>query len=207
MPSIRAAVTRPTSVLSQIGRLVAGLLLCGACAAAPPAPDGSGALPVGRPFSLTGTRGQLVDERSFNGQWLVVFFGYTGCPDVCPSTLAALAHAQQLLGPRPQPVHGLFVSVDPDRDTPQVLRAYTEAFGPGLSAATGTRAQIDAAARAFRIRYAFEGDVAGGRYTVSHTAAALLFDPAGGFVTLIPYGATGEDMRDTIAAAMRRWSW
>lgn len=206
MPRVRP-FDRVSALHRAFGRLAVGLLLSSACVAAQPAPAGSGAEPIGRPFTLTGTQGQVVDEHSFRGQWLVVFFGYTGCPDVCPSTMAALAHALQLLGPQAQPAHGLFISVDPARDTPQVLRAYTEAFGPGLSAATGTRAEIDAAARAFRVRYAFEGDVAGRSYTVSHTAAALLFDPAGGFVTLIPYGATGEDIRNTLAAAMRRWPW
>jgi protein SCO1 len=159
---------------------------------------------IGVPFSLQDPQGRPLTELSFRGRWLVAFFGYTRCPDVCPTTLVTLTRGFELLGPEADKVNGLFVTLDPQRDRPDVLRQYMANFSPRITAATGTPAQTDAAAKVFRVRYEIEGDVRSGSYTISHPVAMLLFDPQGRFVSLIPGGASAEDVRKTLVDFMRR---
>lgn len=159
---------------------------------------------IGAPFLLMTQERQPVTERNFRGDWLLVFFGYTSCPDVCPTTLATLSEAFARLGPDAQKVRGLFVTLDPKRDTPEVLKAYMANFNPRITAATGTNDQLAGATRAFRVRYEIEGDVNKGQYTISHPVALMLFDPHGRFVSLIPGGASAADVKATVAGFMRR---
>lgn len=159
---------------------------------------------IGAPFLLRGTDGRPLTDKTFRGEWLIAFFGYTSCPDVCPTTLTTLTKAFAAQDPVMRQVRALFVTLDPRRDTPAMLGRYMTHFSPRITAATGSRAQVDAAARAFRVRYEIEGDVARGAYTVSHPVAMLLFNPQGRFVSLIPGGATAADVRATVAAFIRK---
>ena len=168
----------------MIGRRVVALALAVASAAA-----AQSATPgVGHPFTLRASDGGIVTDRSFAGDVRVVLFGYTNCPDVCPTTLAAASAGVRDLGTAAaRRVHILFISVDPARDSPAALASYAHAFGPRVIALTGSRAQLDQAARAFHTTYSVEADRAG-RALVAHSGLVYLFDGDGRLMKLLPPG-------------------
>jgi protein SCO1/2 len=115
----------------------------------------------------------------FKGKVTVVFFGYTHCPDVCPGTLAEIAEVKRSLGPQGDELQGVFVTVDPERDTTQVLQAYVRAFDPSFVALRGTPEQTREAAKEFKVFYSKAPGKSEGSYTVDHTAGAFVFDRQG----------------------------
>ncbi len=115
----------------------------------------------------------------FAGQVVLMYFGYTHCPDICPTTLARLAGVVRQLGAAAARVSILFVSVDPARDTPAVLRAYGEAFGPRVVALSGSQRQLGALAKRYRVSYGFGPADSDGQYEVSHSSAVFIFDTRG----------------------------
>jgi protein SCO1/2 len=125
--------------------------------------------------------GRAVDQRILSGRWSAVFFGYTYCPDVCPTTLQTLAAAATRLGPRGKDLQVVFVSVDPERDTPAQLKTYlsNQAFPARTIGLTGTPEQVSRIARAYRVYYARQGQGPG--YSVDHSAAIFLMNPRGQF--------------------------
>lgn len=145
---------------------------------------GGDRIPLGGPFVLTDQMGHARSDRDFRGRWQLVYFGYTYCPDVCPTTLSEIADALRALGPQVRAVVPLFVTLDPERDRPQVLRKYLAAFGPEFVGLTGTRAQIASIARAFHVYYA-KHPLPGGGYSIDHASAIYLMAPGGRFVTLL----------------------
>lgn len=157
---------------------------------------------VGGPFHLMDQNGQVRDESLLKGKWTVVFFGYTFCPDVCPTTLQALGDAQDRLGPKAARLQVVFVTVDPDRDTPAQLKTYlsSTAFPKGTVGLTGTTAQVTAAAKAYHLYFQKEGT--GPDYQVQHSTAAYLMDPKGRFDRVLAYGLTPDDMARQISEAM-----
>ena len=157
------------------------LALLAACSHAPSPwqlTDVRGHLPDLR-FHLTDDRGRPVTGTSFRGKTVLLYFGYTHCPDVCPTTLAHLTVALQNLGPLAREVRVLFLSVDPGRDTPAVLHAYVRAFGPYIVGLTGTPAEIARVAKRYRVAYSYGKPNAEGNYEVSHSAAIFIFDARG----------------------------
>lgn len=188
--------------------LVAGLLIGGAIIyrAASPRTAQTGATGqalIGGPFQLVNQDGQPVTEAALRGHWTVVFFGYTYCPDVCPTTLQTLAQAQDQLGPNGRTLQVLFVSVDPQRDTPAQLKTYLAGttMPRNTVGLTGTPAQVAAAARAYRVFYQRAGEGEG--YTVNHSTAAYLMNPQGRFERVLAYGLTPDQTAEQIRAAMR----
>ncbi|WP_338666206.1 SCO family protein (plasmid) [Pararoseomonas sp. SCSIO 73927] len=145
---------------------------------------GPASLPIGGPFRLTDHRGQAVTEADFRGRPMAVFFGFTQCPDVCPTTLGDMTALIEALGPEADRLHWLFVSVDWERDTPEMLAGYLEAFDRRLVGLSGTEAQVAAAARAFRVYYR-RVPTEGGGYTMDHSASVFLLDAAGRFAGTI----------------------
>jgi protein SCO1/2 len=143
-----------------------------------------------RELSLPDADGRPRTLAEFKGQVVVVFFGFTQCPDVCPTTLGELAEAKRALGADGARVRGVFVSVDPERDTPEILRAYVAAFDPGFVALRGTAEQTLAAAREFKIYFNKVPGKTPGSYTIDHTAGSYVFD-AGGRVRLFTRHGTG----------------
>lgn len=148
-------------------------------------------------FSLTTHDGRPVTEASFAGRVRVVTFGYTFCPDICPTTLSTVASALDLLGAKADQVTPLFVTVDPHRDSAAHLKDYVASFGPSFVGLTGSVEQVDAAARAFRVRYALqppqdpaEPDV----YFVDHSAGIYIMDRQGGFVAKMGHRADPEEV-------------
>ena len=129
-------------------------------------------------FDLTAEDGRRVTADDYRGKVVVLFFGYSHCPDVCPTTLAKLAGATARSS-RPEDVRVLFVSVDPARDTPQVLRAYTDAFGAEIIGLSGTRDALNRLTKRYRVTYGYGEPDASGDYPVSHSSAVFVFDEQG----------------------------
>ena len=130
-------------------------------------------------FSLPDSAGKTRTLAEFKGKAVVVFFGYTHCPDVCPITLAELKEAKRLLGKDGEQVQGVFITLDPARDTPEVLRQYVPAFDPSFVGLVGNEAQTAQTAKDFRVYFQKSAGSAPGQYTVDHTAASFVFDKQG----------------------------
>jgi len=165
--------------------LAAGLatLVLAGCDKAPPRPafraiDVTNA-PWGRDFALTDHNGQRRTLADFRGKVVTVFFGYTQCPDVCPTTLAEMAEVMRLLGKDADRVQVLFVTVDPERDTQELLAQYVPAFDPRFLGLRGTREETDQVAREFKVIHQKAPGSRPGTYTVDHTASSYVFDPQG----------------------------
>ena len=156
----------------------------------------------GGPFQLVDQDGKATTEKVLKGKWTVVFFGFTYCPDVCPTTMAALGQAQDRLGPKAKDVQVIFVSVDPERDTPAQLKTYlsNDSFPKGTIGLTGTPDQVAVAAKAYRVFYQKSGT--GSDYLVNHSTAAYLMDPKGRFARVIPFGIGPDEIARQISGAM-----
>ena len=142
----------------------------------------TGVADIGGPFALIDQDGVPRTEQDFLGRHMLVFFGFTYCPDVCPTTLAVLSAALGELGPVADDIVPVLITVDPARDTPEALKPYLSAFGPNFVGLTGTEEQIAAVADAYHAYYeTVEGE--GGDYTLNHSTAIYLMGPDGKFVT------------------------
>ena len=161
---------------------------------------------IGGPFALTDQDGHAVTDRSFRGKYRIVYFGYTFCPDVCPVDMQTLGAGMKLLeGSDPAlaaRIVPIFITVDPARDTPPVLRAFVRAFYPRMVGLTGSPAAIAAAAKAYAIFYKRGEATPGGGYIVAHSRQAYLMDPDGKPLALLPVDGTPQQIADEI----RRWA-
>ncbi|WP_137127567.1 SCO family protein [Roseomonas sp. HF4] len=154
--------------------------------APPRVATGPQTLAIGGPFSLTDHRGRAVTERDFRGRPTAVFFGFTYCPDVCPTTLTEMTGFIEAMGAEADRVHWLFVSVDSERDTPQAMAGYLEAFDRRITGLSGTEAEIARVAQSFRVYYR-RVPVDGGGYTMDHSASIFLLDASGRFAGTIDH--------------------
>ena len=143
---------------------------------------------IGGPFELVGTDGRTVTRDDLLGRPHVLFFGYTHCPDVCPTTVWELSEHLKKLGPAGDGLRLVFVSVDPERDTPEVLGEYVSAFDPRIVGLTGSREAVDEAVRVHRAQYRIHPPDEHGDILVDHTASVFLFDADGAFRGTIAYG-------------------
>lgn len=157
----------------------------------------------GGPFTLTDQDGHPRTDADFRGKFLLIFFGYTTCPDICPTDLTDIARALDRLPPklaaRVQPV---FVTIDPARDTPALLKDYVANFSPRLIGLTGTEEQVRAAAKAYRVhrsKVVPEGAASADGYLMSHSTLTYLMGPDGRFVTLFPHDTPPEKMAATLS--------
>lgn len=158
---------------------------------------------IGGRFTLTDGAGHTVTDRDLRGRYLLVYFGYTFCPDVCPTTLTAVAGALDRLGKRAERLQPLFITVDPLRDTPKVVRDYAAAFSPRILGLTGTPEQIANVARAYRVYYARRRTGEGpDDYTMDHSSILYLMGPQGQFIAPIPADEPAERMAADIARHM-----
>ena len=148
-----------------------------------------------RELSLPDAEGKLRTLADFKGKVTLVFFGYTQCPDVCPTTLAELAAVKRDLGKDGERLQGVFVSVDPQRDTPEILKAYMASFDPSFVALRGTPEQVQATAKNFKVFYAQVPGKTEGSYTVDHTAGTYVFDASGKVRLFVRYGSGAEALR------------
>jgi protein SCO1/2 len=182
----------------------AAILLIAAIALAPldavAQPTGAPSV-AGGPFTLTATDGSTVTEASFRGKWLLVYFGYTSCPDVCPATLLEIGMALERLGADAAKVQPLFVTVDPRRDTAKILADYLRSFDPRILALTGTPEQIMVAARAYRVFYERHDDDNGG-YSYDHSTFVYMIDPQGRLATALGGDTSGGRIAQELSARM-----
>jgi protein SCO1/2 len=172
------------------------LALLAACSADKPAFKGidiTGA-EYARQLALPDASGKQRTLADFKGKVTVVFFGFTQCPDVCPTALAEIAEVKQKLGVDGDRVQSVFVTVDPERDTPAVVGAYVAAFGPDFIALRGSLEQTQAAAKEFKVFFAKVPGKTEGSYTMDHTAGSFVFDPAGRVRLFVRNGAGVEAM-------------
>ena len=154
---------------------------------------------IGGKFSLVDQNGKPFTDSDLKGKWQLVFFGYTHCPDVCPTALNDLSLALDQLGAKEKQVGIVFISVDPDRDTPDVLKSYVESFGGPIEALTGTPDQVAQAAKDYRVFYA-KHPLADGGYDMDHSALIYVLDPEGRFTATF----TPDDTSDTMAARLKK---
>lgn len=166
--------------------------------------QGAFGLGIGGPFHLTDTAGRSVTEADFRGRWMLVYFGYSFCPDVCPTELETIAAALHNLGPEASRVAPIFITVDPGRDTPQVLSRYVRLFDARLIGLTGTPAEIAAAARAYRVFYAKVREQDGGAYSMDHSSFIYLMGPDGSFEDLFKPGTSASDIARSIRSRIAR---
>lgn len=170
-------------------------------AAPPPAPVTAASLTFGGPFTLVDHTGRNVTDRDYHGYFTLVFFGFTTCPDVCPTTLQGVASVLQLLGDDGVKIRPLFVTVDPERDTPATLAGYVTIFDPRIVGLTGTLEQVAQIARAYRIHYRKASDKNAG-YLMEHTAVMFLMAPDGKHLTHIPPDMPPRRIVETIRQHM-----
>lgn len=176
-----------------------------------------GTVPIGGPFSLVDHNGRTVTDADFAGQYLLVFFGFTNCPDVCPTTLGDIAVALDMLGPDAEALQPLFISLDPERDTPDQMAEYVAAFDPRIIGLTGSADQIEAVAGEYRIFYEktniddyFETDPTrltrtepeGDEYLISHQGQTYLMSPDNDYLTHFSFGFSPDEMVSTVRRAL-----
>lgn len=204
---------RPMTVHATTRRIAfAALTLIAAAAigayawmSVPQGPGGSGEALVGGPFTMLNQRGETVTEKSFAGKPMLVFFGYTYCPDVCPTELQVMAEALRQLGEKGSDIQPIFVSIDPARDTPETLASYVSAFGSQFTGLTGTPEQVQVISAAYRVYAAKvenKDDPAG--YLMDHTSIIYLMGPDGKYVRHFTYSTDAKALADGIATALGR---
>ena len=154
--------------------------------------------PIGGPFALTDQRGLRRTDADFHGKLTLIYFGFTYCPDICPTDLQAIGLAIDQLGAAGEQVQALFVTLDPERDTPQHLADYTPMFHPRMIGLSGEASAIREAARAYKVYYAKVSTADGSDYTVDHSAYIYLMDRAGRYLGFFPPGTPPERMVEVI---------
>jgi protein SCO1/2 len=159
-------------------------------------------VPIGGPFTLKDHTGREVTEQDFRGRHMLVYFGYTYCPDICPLGLEKVAQVMDLLPPAQQEqVVPVFITVDPTRDTVEVMRDYVGQFHPRLVGLTGSEDEIQEVAKSWRV-YVQQGEEKDGAYLVDHSTFTFLMGPDGDYVAHFGHAATAEEMAQRIGAAI-----
>ena len=154
---------------------------------------------IGGPFRLVDQNGKTVTDADLKGKWSLVYFGYTHCPDACPTALNDISIALDELGPKRDAVRPVFITVDPERDTPAVLKDYVTSFDAPILALSGSADEIARAAKAYRVYYAKHPE-AGGDYSMDHSSVIYVMDPEGRFTASFTHESTPEE----IAARLKK---
>jgi len=153
-------------------------------------------------FELETLDGRTVTEADYRGKWLLVYFGYTSCPDVCPTVLNEIGGALNELGPLAAKLQPIFITVDPTRDKPKVLAAYLQSFDPRIVGLYGSGEQTEAAAKNFHVYYRLRS-LGNGQYTVDHSGFLYVIDPKGKFVKLLTGDLPGHQMAQALRSVVR----
>ena len=161
-----------------------------------PGPTVSGKALIGGPFSLVDGTGKRVSEQTYRGRYMLVFFGFTSCPDVCPAGLQLMSAALEKIGPKADRITPLFITLDPERDTPEKVASFVKNFNPRIVGLSGTPGDIASVAKAYRVYYQkvpIEGG-APGNYSLDHSSIIYLMDPKGEYVTHFTPTTTVEQL-------------
>jgi cytochrome oxidase Cu insertion factor (SCO1/SenC/PrrC family) len=170
----------------------------------PAGPIGSGTALVGGPFALTDHNGKRVTDQDFRGKYMLIFFGFTYCPDVCPSELQVMSAALDKLGPEADKIQPIFITIDPERDTPEAMKAYVANFHPRLVGLTGSSEDVAQVAKAYRVYYAkAKGSENQADYLMDHSTILYLMGPDGKFVKHFTYGTEAEGLAEGLRAAIQ----
>jgi protein SCO1/2 len=195
----------------RFGLLLAAALIASGCQSGSPQGETEGNLvgsAIGGPFELVDTDGKTVRWSDFDGKYRVVYFGYAYCPDICPTDVARLmrgyAKFQQAEPQMAAQVQPIFITIDPARDTPQVVAEFLSNFPPGMIGLTGTPEQVDVAAKAFKVYYRRGEDGGNGSYLMDHSNAAYLMGRNGEPIALLPVDVV--DKGEAIAAELEKWT-
>jgi protein SCO1/2 len=204
----------PSSRLPAILIVLAGLAV-GAAAALAVFPEARGRLLpaagvkvmgqalVGGPFTLTDHTGKRVSDQHFRGRFMLVFFGFTFCPDVCPTALQVASEALSMLGPKAERIAPIFISIDPERDTPSQLASYVGSFHPRLVGLTGSQAEIDAVVKAYRVYVRRVDDPkSSAGYTFDHTSLIYVMGPDGAYRAHFTHATNAEAMAKRLAGLL-----
>ena len=152
---------------------------------------------IGGPFRLVDQNGKTVTDADLKGKWSLVYFGYTHCPDACPTALNDISIALSQLGPKRDAVRPVFITVDPERDTPQSLKAYVTSFDAPILALTGSPDQVAKAAKGYRVYYAKHPE-AGGDYSMDHSSVIYVMDPDGRFTASFTHESAPEQIAERL---------
>lgn len=174
-------------------------LFCGLAVIAASAESGTNSAMLGGPFALIASDGSTKTDESFRGQWMLVYFGYTHCPNICPMTLSAISRALDTLGPLGAKVQPVYITIDPERDTPEQMDEYTRALDSRIVGLTGTPEAIASVAKEYRVFYRKIAGQTPDNYSMQHSAFVYVMGPDGRYVTLI----TKPDDPAVIAGRMR----
>ena len=161
----------------------------------------TGQADVGGPFQLTDQHGKRTGDTNFRGRYMLIYFGYSFCPDVCPTTLAVIAQALDKLGQRSHQVVPIFITIDPERDTPKVLDDYMKAFGPSFVGLTGSATEIKDVEKKFRV-YAVKKPLPGGSYGMDHSSVIYLMGPDGKMVSFYDEAVSPDELAKDLRAKL-----
>jgi len=201
MPKSQFAPSRFQLIFATLA-LLAALLIAGASYYLANQPRGQisiGTALVGGPFSLTDHTGRKVTEKDFLGKYMLVFFGYTYCPDLCPTELQVISAALDSLGAKADDIQPIFISFDPQRDTPEVLKQYISNFHPRFVGLTGTPEEIAIAAKAYRVFYSkLENSSGPDTYLMDHSTITYLMDKQGKFLKHFSYSTDAAGLSQAL---------
>jgi len=196
-------IPRPRILYATMGALLAVLLIGSGAFLWLAGNGGNSPVSIGGPFALEDGAGKQVTDKDFRGKYMLVYFGYTFCPDVCPTTLNAVADALDKLGPAAARVQPLFITVDPKRDTPPVVKQYAAAFSPRIERLTGTQDQIAKVAKEYRVYYAEHRTGPGpDDYSMDHSSVLYLMSPDGDFIAPVRADQSGDEMAASLKKLM-----
>ncbi len=186
--------------------LIAGLAIAGASyfiTRGTQGPGGTGTALVGGPFTLTDQNGHKVTEKDFLGRYMLVYFGYTYCPDVCPTELQVISAALEQMGTKAADIQPIFITVDPQRDTPSILKQYVSNFHSRLIGLTGTSEEIAAVAKVYRVYYSkMDSKNAADQYLMDHTSIIYLMNRQGMFLKHFTYSTDSTELARALEKAM-----
>ena len=196
--------TKPNRVLyATIGLLLAVLLLGAGGMLWLTGSNNNNPISIGGPFTLEDGAGKAVTDRDFLGKYMLVYFGYTFCPDVCPTTLTAIADALDKMGPAGSRIQPLFITLDPKRDTPAVVAQYAAAFGPNIRGLTGTPEEIARVTKEYRVYYAVHRTGTGPNdYSMDHSSVLYLMGPDGSFLAPVRADQSGDEIAANLKKLM-----
>jgi protein SCO1/2 len=182
-----------------MGALAAAAIFIFAAPRAGQPVESSGTALIGGPFSLMGADGKPVTDQDFRGRYMLVFFGFTNCPDICPAELQVVSQALDRIGEKAKKVVPVFITLDPERDTPEVVGRYVKSFGENFVGLSGSPQAIAAAAKAYRVAYSkVENKESPEDYSIDHSALAYLMSPDGKYLAHFTYGTDPEKMAEKL---------
>ncbi len=184
-----------------VGALGGAAALIVTSSAQRPKVETTGTALIGGPFTLVDQNGKTVTDRDFRGKYMLIFFGFTHCPDICPAELQVMSAALDALGSKADEVVPIFVTLDPERDTPEAVGAYVKNFGKNFVGLTGSPTAIANAAKTYRVTYSkleYKGKDGNYSYSVDHSALVYLMDKDGQYLINFTYGTPAAKMTETM---------